>query len=426
MGPPHISEHMPASSAKPNAETRTTPDSEPPRLHALDAIRTAALLLGICLHACLSFIPGLSAEVWPISDVQKSTALTLAAFVIHVFRMSVFFLMAGFFARLLFCREGTRGFLRNRAARIVAPLVLGWVVCLVLIGAVVLWTIARANGGELPPPDSLRTPNPGFMHLWFLYLLLWLYAIVLAARSALRVIDPSEWLVGRADQALRFAFSSRIGPVMLALPIAVALGLITDWVRETGVPTPGYTLVPPLIPLFVYLYVFAMGWLLDRQRQLLTALGSRWPLNFALGLVGALVCVHLLGPDAASQPRVPLEFVKPVYAAAYGLALTCWTLAFVGAGVRYLSGKSAVIRYVADASYWMYIMHLPLVMGLQAAFMSIDLHWSIKFALINVLTCLVLLVTYHWGVRATWVGRLLNGRRLGLGAPKGPDAQPAT
>lgn len=391
--------------------------SEPtPRLHALDAIRTVALLLGIVLHASLSFVPGLSEQLWPISDGQKSMALAVTGYVIHIFRMSVFFVMAGFFARLLFEREGTRGFLRNRAARIVGPLVVGWTISMVLIGAVVLWQIARAHDGVLPPDDQMVTPNPGFLHLWFLYLLLWLYAVVLLARRALGVVDRKAWLRARADQALRFTLSSRLGAVLLALPVAVALALISGWDHRLGVPTPGYTWVPPVIPLLIYLYVFVMGWLLHRQHDLLNTLGRRWLPNFMSGLLGTLVCLVLLGAEESGQVLMPPEFVQPVHAAAYGLALIAWTLAFIGAGVRCLSAESAVIRYVADASYWMYVMHLPLVMALQAVLIAVDLHWSIKFALINGLTFLVLLVTYHLGVRSTWVGLALNGRRRGRGA----------
>ncbi|MBC7995778.1 MAG: acyltransferase family protein, partial [Rhizobacter sp.] len=77
-----------------------------PRLHALDAVRAAALLLGIALHATLSFIPELDNKLWPVSDTQKSTALAILMFLIHIFRMSVFFLVAGLLAHMLFHRLG--------------------------------------------------------------------------------------------------------------------------------------------------------------------------------------------------------------------------------------------------------------------------------------------------------------------------------
>lgn len=388
--------------------------NERSRLHALDAVRAVALLLGIFLHASLSFIPGISTEVWPISDVQKSTSLSLASFLIHLFRMAAFFFVAGFLARVLYRREGLGGFVRNRAARIAGPLVVGWVVCFVLIVGVVVWTLARANGGEWPTPSSLaamRKAPPNLMHLWFLYLLIWLYTITVAARGALHWLDPHQSLALRLDALLQGATSSRTGALLLSIPIVVALFLIPAWDRAAGVPTPSYTLVPPPAPLFIYAYVFALGWMFDRQRSLLQALARGWRVHVALGAVGALVCLHLLAPGA-SHSAYPDAPGKLLYATAYGVALMSWTLALVGMGVKYLSGSHAVVRYLADASYWMYVMHLPLVMALQAALMLSDLHWAIKFLAINGLACLLLLVTYHYGVRSTWIGLFLNGRKV--------------
>ncbi len=389
------------------------------RLHALDAIRASALLLGICLHASLSLVPTRGLVFWPVSDVQQSTALTVAGFVIHIFRMSVFFLVAGLLARALVESRGVVAFLRNRAARILVPLVLGWVLCFALLVGVGLWLLAKANNGELPSPLPTAMLDAGlnFLHLWFLYLLLWLYAISLAMRSALLCIDKSGSVSRMLDATVAHCISSRAGPLALAAPVVVALSVIPNWSIGMGVPTPAYTLVPPATSLSIYLYVFVLGWAMHRQLHLLAELAKRWSVNFCFGLIGALFSLHL----AAAQPD-PASVLSGAYhllgAAAYGIALVCLTFAFVGLGCRYFSQESPVVRYLADASYWMYIIHLPLVMALQTALMYEDLHWSIKFLLINALGAGLLLLTYHCGVRYTWVGRLLNGarrpRRTGL------------
>lgn len=91
--------------------------SAPERLHALDALRGIALLLGIVLHAALSFVPA-SPRFWFIQDTHPSLLLGLLSFAIHVFRMTTFFLMAGFFARMSFHRRGTWGFVRDRLQRL--------------------------------------------------------------------------------------------------------------------------------------------------------------------------------------------------------------------------------------------------------------------------------------------------------------------
>jgi ABC-type multidrug transport system ATPase subunit len=57
------------------------------------------------------------------------------------------------------------------------------------------------------------------------------------------------------------------------------------------------------------------------------------------------------------------------------------------------------------------------------------LHWSIKFPLLLAATLTVLLLSYHWLVRFTWLGKVLNGRRYDrrrpIASPAPPSATPA-
>lgn len=382
------------------------------RLPALDAVRAIALLLGIVLHATLSFVPQSGPDVWPISDAQKSTALGLLMFVIHIFRMSVFFLVAGFLGRALLLRLGLAGFWRNRAARIALPLVLAWPLCFALIVAAVLWALAKANGGQLPTP--LPSPKTGlnFLHLWFLYLLLWLYGITLGVRALVWRLDPRARGLAIAGRFLHRALGAWWGAIPLAMPIALALYLVPGWFVWGGVPTPGYTLVPPMAPLAIYLWVFALGWLLNRQPQSLEALARRWAIHLLWGGLGALVCLGAAGEQARSG-GYPLEAAAQLRCAvAYAVALMGGSLGFVGVFARYVRTPSRTVRYLADASYWMYLLHLPLVMALQTWVMDWSWHWATKFALINALCALILLASYHLGVRSTSVGALLNGRKI--------------
>jgi hypothetical protein len=104
-------------------------------------------------------------------------------------------------------------------------------------------------------------------------------------------------------------------------------------------------------------------------------------------------------------------FVRAIYTACYTASIWYWTFGLVGAAMRFCSTPGELRRYLADSSYWLYLCHLPIVFGLQAALMKVPLHWSIKFPLIVVITLTVLLVTYHYLVRSTFIGALLNGRK---------------
>ena len=82
------------------------------RIHALDAARGLALLIGIVYHSLESLIPF---KVYNVAqDTQTSTLLDGIYYLCHIFRMPVFFLMAGYFAHLLYHHRRPQGFLINR------------------------------------------------------------------------------------------------------------------------------------------------------------------------------------------------------------------------------------------------------------------------------------------------------------------------
>src|SRR5512133_440044 len=88
------------------------------------AVRAFALMLGVFFHAAESF--GAGNSYWAVVDCRPSEFLEAIRFACHSFRLELFFVIAGFFARLLLERRGTREFAHNRVQRILVPLVVGW------------------------------------------------------------------------------------------------------------------------------------------------------------------------------------------------------------------------------------------------------------------------------------------------------------
>ena len=166
------------------------------RLHALDAVRAGALLLGVVLHATMSFLPG--QQVWMVRD-EQSPVLGVLFYVPHIFRMSLFFLIAGFFARMSLHRRGLGGFVSDRLKRVAVPLVAFWPVLFASIAVVFVWGVTRQWGAEaakaIPQPKGSIVETFPLTHLWFLYVLLAFYAAALAARGLVR-----RW-IGAADCA---------------------------------------------------------------------------------------------------------------------------------------------------------------------------------------------------------------------------------
>ncbi|MGQ0801123.1 MAG: acyltransferase family protein [Pseudomarimonas sp.] len=381
------------------------------RLHGLDALRGFALLLGVALHASMSYLPG-SQYFWIVSETESSVALAVWFYWIHLFRMTTFFLLAGFFGRLALNQLGLMAFIRDRCKRILLPLLLAWPLVMTAIVMVVVWSAWIKFDGVLPAESP---PGPAFTaadfpltHLWFLYVLSLLYPAMLALRAALAMLDRG----GRAQAALDRVVQRILGlaaPLLLAVPVGLALFSLPIWHAWFGVPTPDHSLYPNLAATVSFSLAFAVGWALERQRHLLAQIESRWPLNLALAVVATAGCLATIGLSPGSDPASG-DLQTLAYALAYATAAWSWTLALVGMSLRFCSAASPLRRYLADASYWIYLIHIPLVMALQVVAVQMDWPWWIEYPLALSVAMGLMLVSYHYGVRNHAIGRLLNGK----------------
>lgn len=125
------------------------PDSE--RRSDLDALRAVAMLLGIVLHAALSFFP----SFWIVSDRRQDAAFGVLVSAIHGFRMPVFFVMSGFFSAMLLRRRGLGALVKHRFRRVFLPLLLG----MVTIVPATNWISGVAISSASRSPGS--TPETG-------------------------------------------------------------------------------------------------------------------------------------------------------------------------------------------------------------------------------------------------------------------------
>jgi glucans biosynthesis protein C len=378
------------------------------RLHALDALRAFALFLGIYFHASLSFMPGL--EEWVVTDTSTSPVIWVVSGFSHLFRMSLFFFIAGYFGRLVYHRKGFGYFVRDRAKRIGLPLLMFLPVMIPLLGIIWVWG-AEQSGKAIVPPAPLGLRSFPLTHLWFLYYLLWMYIAALAGRYlVVELFDRSERIRQFLDRTLLALLKLRVAPVVFALPLARVALAVPEWNPATAIPTPDKSLVPELIPTVGFGTAFVVGWLCQRSMSTLTTMAERSTSSLWMSLI-FFVITAALGFTLAKIPAPWLTLARFGAGLAVALTLWYWNLFLVGFALRHLSAPDERRRYWADSSYWLYIAHLPLVAALQVVALRLHWHWSIELALILAISVSLLLLSYALFVRSTWLGAILNGTR---------------
>jgi glucans biosynthesis protein C len=448
-----------------------TPVFQMDRIHYFDHLRSLAMLLGIYVHACFPYGAGFL-NAWFFQDQSTSVSISMGFLFLHLFRMPLFFLIAGFFANYLIHKRGVKGFVKNRLVRIGLPFIIFLPLLLIGSGVTIITSAlvvpkeylnpsirqgieefrknrAPNKSGEAttttkpkeyspvvaPKEPSIATapqtssraappkePNASTksnntqsrqedpvitQHLWFLY-----YLLLFCFTAALL-------------QNLRHRFITKLFAVFFGSSIYIWLAplLLVPALHTVGVPasTPGH-IIPRLWPFGYYGVFFLLGWhffyhqdYMDRIRKHL------WPFILA-GLFAAFLFLYLQPGAAPFRHSLPgwMSFNTTSISFLSGKTINVFLEAFSAIylvmaslllGKRFLNFNSRIIRYISDSSYWVYLMHYPLITIIQAFLVRLPVPIFVKFIASSVMVVGIGLVTYRYMVRYTFIGTMLNGKR---------------
>ena len=238
-----------------------------------------------------------------------------------------------------------------------------------------------------------------FLHLWFLWHLCWL-AIGLACVT----------LIARA-----VGWTSVPRRVIATPACLIALvpftALTQSWQTGFG-PDTSATLLPDPHVLAHYAVFFAFGALMFNGKNASDRLGRVWWIYLPIAVVSCVLALRLShdprafvgqGIDTGAAERLT-PLLQSIFV---------WTTIFALIGVARvtLSRPIASVRYVSDASYWLYLAHFPLVVAGQFALSYLPIPPIVEFAFLTIAATGALMLSYRFLERPSWIGRLLNGPR---------------
>lgn len=387
------------------------------RYYGLDALRGGMMLLGIVLHGATFYLAAPPPHLPIVTDPSRSILMDWIVDFIHSFRMPCFFVLAGFFAALLVEKRGVAGALRNRAARVGAPLLAGLFTILPLTMLFLLDFVVAVRYGKhellptLADADRLKRESRvqgvpdgiPLMHLWFLLYLCYFYLLIPFSRLLVRWSLPIE------ARLARFLGSP------LALPAFALVTATTLW-PYSGAQVFGAFIFLGFDPaaFLYYGFFFVSGYVYHHYRASTAKLVSY--------VGGCAVMAAILFPLSVLASHV--EYANPgephfhvLTVVVHGLCTWTMIWLFVGIALKHFDRPTPWALYASQSAYWVYLLHLPMVCLVAWLLVPYEVHAIVKYALVCTVTAVVCFATYHYSVQNTWLGAFLNGKRFSLDWP---------
>ena len=403
-----------------------------PRNHGIDYLRASMIFMVVIVHVAVAYQTTPEAEnlatLDDIGERYRNPDRTEVAERLHqVARASVnpmFFLLAGYSWALLLQRRSLKSVVWNRTTRILIPLVVGWFIGFPLVrysfalGREVMQSAEGEASLATAYADTPFTPYLPFAsdvfylaHFWFLYYLLLFY---LASLILVLCLDRPAGPLRKGLRDLQAAIL--VGDLRwMRLPLLVSLLVLATLRDHTPELAISHRLRPDPETFSAHFVFFLAGWMFALHREILGDL-DRWAgLRFVVGLLLAIFVVVPLGNNCAGATAAELwlghgRIQLGVYWLLHAIATWLMVLGMLGLAQRWFTRVNPRLAYVAEAAFWIYLIHLPI-----AVFIPVLLHdWSLdadfKMWIASAIVLAICFASYHFLVRGRVVGRWLRGQ----------------
>jgi glucan biosynthesis protein C len=362
---------------KPIEKTRTR---ESTRIYFLDHLRAALIILVVLHHVALVYGGGAAFYYVepPLTDPLAYLVLLVFILCNQAWFMGALFLIAGYFTPGSYDRKGTDSFLKSRMVRLGIPLLV-WVFVLSPLSSIGFWYIPSEFTGINDPLTLGAYPYLiGLGVAWFLALLL----IFNFGYAAWR--EPSK------NQPV--VVETAPPPSYLKIALFILVLAFLNYLVRIAIPL-GRELFdfPTLSYLPQYLSLFIIGTIAYRRNWLCTLPGSMG----IVGFVAALLATILLFPLALSGSLFSFELAEPakwlgggswesaVYALWDSIFAVGMCLAAITFFRRFFNKKSRFGRFLAQQSYAVYLIHVPIIVFIGIALKELDLAALPKFVTVS-------------------------------------------
>ena len=347
------------------------------RRYDIDALRSIGMFLLIFYHLAISFT-SISQYVLFIPNKRTTDSIWNLLNLLNSWRMPLIFLIAGIALRLSFQKRSQSEMLRERFKILGIP----WIFGTAIFGTAHIVIVATYYEGW--STDSLWSIIFAFQawgfHLWFLINIL-IYSWVLI--PVLNYISYKDW----KENFISKLIQKPGGIFIFSIPIIFEGQILNDL---RFMPSSNYGDIYRKYALSGHGFVlgflrFFLGIILVSQGDAFWDSNKKnWKIHLFIGL--SLYFYRFINDFkegfAADNRLIAFESFNFIFL-------------MLGLGAVYLNKDSPQLTYYKTAVYPVYIVHLPVQMGLMYYFADINMHPIIKFPLVLFLICFVSLTIYH-------------------------------
>jgi glucan biosynthesis protein C len=355
---------------------------ESTRLYFLDHLRAALIILVVLHHVALVYGAGAAFYYVEPPMTDPLAYLVLLVFILcnQAWFMGALFLLAGYFTPGSYDRKGSSSFLKSRMVRLGIPLLV-WIFVLNPLSSTGFWSIPPEFTGISDPLTWAAYPYLiGLGVAWFLALLL------------IFNFGYAVWRQPSKNEPV--AVETSPPPSYLGIGLFILLLAILSYLVRMVIPLGKEVLdFPTLAYLPQYLGLFIVGTIAYRRDWLRTLPGSMG----AAGFAAAVLATILLFPLALSGSPFSFELAEPAswvgggswQSAVYALWDSIFAVGMVLAAItffrRFFNRNSRFGRFLAQQSYAVYLIHVPVIVFTAIALKELDLAALPKFVTVSLI-----------------------------------------
>jgi glucan biosynthesis protein C len=345
-------------------DTQSTPSNlRLQRLVFFDNLRVVLTVMVIAHHVAQAYGP--TGAWWPVQEAQRTMILDPFLMVNRSFGMSLFFLIAGYFAAQACARTSPRAFIKSRLRRLGIPLI-GFSLLMIFLQVFIFGLLSTGKLGAPWPIDVI--------HMWFVQHLL-LYSLGYALWHAFR----SRW--GQAPVAsLNTPGYAKVLLFTIGLALATAIVRIRydidEWVFLLGYIRVAIADVPRDLSMFV---VGAMAFRNQWVTRFPSKAGHAWLVG-GLGLATLGYVFKLWLVDEVVFSDITWGIIYALWE-----SLLCISMC-IGLTILFrdkANKQGPILKEMSASSFTVYILHIFVAILFQYMALGLTASPMIKFLLVT-------------------------------------------